>query len=76
MVNKIVYLCLELQENRYILKADKSSLTPVNTVNFFFCGTQMKGNSELPQGAQGIGDVLSHLSEFIISLIVIKENSS
>ena len=43
---------------------------------FSFCGTQMKGNSELPQGAQGIGDVLSHLSEFIISLIVIKENSS
>ena len=36
----------------------------------------MKGNSELPQGAQGIGDVLSHLSEFIISLIIIKENSS
>lgn len=27
----------------------------------------MKGNSELPPGAQGIGDVVSHLCKFIFT---------
>lgn len=41
------------------------------TLNIFY-QKQIKGNSELPPGAQGIGDVLSHLCKLMTTLHVVQ----